>query len=400
MDRVGWLCGGLALAAVVGCGRVPAATAPALPPEVVIVSKPVVKEVVDYEDFTGQTEAVADVSVRARVTGYLDKVLFKEGVEVKQGDPLFAIDSRTYEAQLRQAEADVLQSQAKLRRLESSFKRASALLPAKAISDDDYETILGDRDSAIAAVKLSEAARDLARLNVGFCQVTAPISGRTGRQMIDPGNMVQADQTVLTTIVSLDPIYAYFDIDERTVLRVRRLIRAGTIKSPREAVTPVFLGLADEEGYPHRGVINFAENRMDIGTGTLRIRAVFPNPKRMLSTGLFVRIRFPIGKPHLALLISEQAMGADQGQRYVYVVNDKNEVEYRRLKVGALQDGLRVVESGLVAGDRVVVSGLQRIRPGAKVEPKMAPDKPAAAKPSSPPPATKPKTAAGTKPQP
>jgi RND family efflux transporter MFP subunit len=373
MHQSGWLCGGLLLlVAVVGCGgRTQAVVAPG-PPEV-IVSKPVAREIVDYEDFTGHTEAVADVAVRARVTGYLDKVLFKEGEEVKQGDPLFNIDPRTYQAELLRAEADVLQSQARMRRLQSSYKRAEGLLPAKAISQDDFEVIQGEREASEAAVKLAQATRDLARLNIGFTQVTAPISGRIGHQLIDPGNMVKADDTVLTTIVSQHPIYAYFYVDERTVLKIRRLIRAGVMKSSLEAKMPVLLGLQDEQGFPHEGTVNFVDNRNDAMTGTLRLRGVFPNPERIILPGLFARIRLPIGKSHSALLISEQALGSDQGQKFVYVVNDKNEVVYRQVKVAALQDGgFRAIEDGLAAGERVVVAGLQRIRPGVKVRPKMA----------------------------
>ena len=172
--------------------------------------------------------------------------------------------------------------------------------------------------------------------------------------------------------MSLDPIYAYFDVDERTMLRVRRLIRSGKVKSSQEAAMPVFLGLVDEEGFPHEGTVNFVDNRVDAMSGTLRIRGIFPNSKRILSPGLFARIRLPIGKPHAAILISEQALGSDQGQRFVYIVNDDNKVVYRRVKVGPLQDGLRVVEEGLAEGERVVVSGLQRIKSGDTVEPKDA----------------------------
>jgi RND family efflux transporter MFP subunit len=261
-----------------------------------------------------------------------------------------------------------------LERLESSFKRAQTLLPQNAISPDDYDTIKGDRDAAIATVTSSEAACDLAQLDLNYTKVTAPIGGRIGRQLVDPGNLVQGETTsptALTTIVAVDPIYVYFYVDERTVLRLRRLVRAGVIKSSHEAKLPVQLGLLDEEGFPHEGTINFVDNRDDVNSGTLLIRAIFPNPQRMLSPGLFARVRLPIGNPHRAILISEQALGSDQGQRFVYVVNDEEEAVYRRVKVGSLHDGLRVVEEGLSPEDRVVVIGLQRIRPGAKVVAKM-----------------------------
>jgi len=346
-------------AMLAGCDR-PQAAAPPSRPSVVVVSLPVVQETTDYEDFTGRTEAVAGVEVRARVTGYLDKVLFKEGTEVNQGDPLFEIDPRSYQAELKRAEANLLQAQSRLKRLQRDFKRASELLPERAISQDDFDRVSGDRDEAAAAV------------NLNFTRVIAPLSGRISRQLIDPGNMVKADETPLTTIVKLDPIYAYYDEDERTMLRVRRLIRAGAVKSIREAAVPVLLGLVDEEGFPHVGRIDFVDNRVDSMTGTLRLRGVFENANRLLSPGLFVRIRVSIGKPHPAILISEQALGTDQGQNFVYVVNDKNEVVYRRVKLGPLQGGLRVIEEGLATGERVITNGLQRVRPGVKVEPKLA----------------------------
>lgn len=333
---------------------------------------PVVREITDYEEYSGRIEAVASVEVRARVTGYLDKVLFKEGTEVKQGDPLFEIDPRSYLADLKRTEAIVLQSEAHLQRLQLDYNRAAALLPARAISQEEFDKIVGDRNEAAAAVRLAEAARDLAQLNLGFTKVLAPITGRISRQLIDPGNMVKADETPLTTIVAWDPIYAYFDVDERTILRVRRLIRAGKMKSAREAAAPVHLGLLDENGFPHTGTINFIDNRVDAMTGTLRLRGIFENSERLLSPGLFVRVRVPIGKSRSAILISEQTLGTDQGHKFVYVVNGENKVEPRRVQVGALQNGLRVIEEGLAKGERVIFSGLQRVRPGVEVKPKQA----------------------------
>ena len=335
------------------------------------MSLPVTQDVTDYEDFTGRTEAVATIEIRARVTGYLDKVLFKEGTEVKQGDPLFEIDRRTYQADCDRAEANLLQARAHLNRLQADLRRAASLLPSKSISQEDYDKVAGDCAEAEAAVKVSEAALHSARLNLDFTIVSAPISGRISRQLIDPGNLAKADDTLLTMLVSLDPIYAYFDVDERTMLRIRRLIRSGKVKSAREAEVSVLLGLADEEGFPHEGTINFVDNRVDATTGTLRLRGIVANPKRLFSPGMFLRVRVPIGDPHRAILVSERALGSDQGQKFVYVLNDKNEVTYRRVKVGALEGGLRVIEEGLAMGEKVIVTGLQRIRPGARVDPKM-----------------------------
>jgi RND family efflux transporter MFP subunit len=371
MNRTQWMLVLFSCVVLLGCGRrqvPPVATKSSE----VVVSLPVVKQVTDYEDFTGRTQAVKRVEVRARVSGYLEKVLFKEGYEVNQGDPLFEIDRRTYDAVLNQAQATMVQAQAHLARLELDFKRAAELLPLRSISREEYDKAVGDREEAIAAVKMAEAARDLAQLNLGFTTVTAPLTGRISNQMIDPGNMVKADETALTTIVAVDPVYAYFDVDERTMLRVRRMIRAGKIKSSQEAAMPVFASLVDEEGYPHEGTINFVDNRLDDMAGTLRLRGVFPNPNRILSAGLFVRVRLPIGKAHPAILVPDRALGSDQGQKFVYVTNDKNEVVYRRVKVGRTQDGMRVIEEGLAEGEWVIVEGLQRARPGSKVEPKVA----------------------------
>jgi RND family efflux transporter MFP subunit len=335
-----------------------------------MVSLPISKYVTDYEDFTGRTEAVAMVEIRARVTGYLENARFKEGAEVEKGDVLFEIDPRPYQADLAKAEANVIQAEAHQRRMDSDFRRAQRLLPQNSISREEFDKIVGDRAEGEASLGVARASRDLSKLNLNFTKVTAPIGGRISRRLIDPGNMVKADETALTTIVSLDPIYAYFDVDERTLLRLRRVVQEGKASSDTTGVA-VLMGLADEEGYPHQGTINFEDNRVDSGTGTLRVRAVFPNPKRVLSPGLFARIRLPVGTAHPAILIAEQALSTDQGQKFVYVLNDKNEVSYRPVSVGRLHDGLRVINKGVGKDDRVVVSGVQRIRPGAKVEPKM-----------------------------
>ena len=279
---------------------------------------------------------------------------------------LFEIDPRTYEADKSKAEAALAQSQAHLERLAKDLKRAQELLPTRSIAQGDYDQIAGDYKEAGAAVKTAQAALRLANLNLEFTKVRAPCDGRVSKQLIDPGNMVQADQTPLTTIVTLDPIYAYFDIDERTLLQLRRMVRAGKLKSAREAKVKILLRLADEDGYPHEGTIDFADNRVDTMTGTLRLRGVFPNPKRILSPGMFARIRVPIGEPHRAILVPEEALGSDQGQKFLYVVNGDNEATYRRVQVGSLHDGLRVIKSGLTEEDRVILDGLQRIKPGTR----------------------------------
>ncbi|MEI8371363.1 MAG: efflux RND transporter periplasmic adaptor subunit [Planctomycetota bacterium] len=373
----------LSLAVILnGCSRSQSKTSEPLPPEV-NVSTPVTREITDLVEFTGHTEAVNSIVVRAMVTGYLDKVLFKEGDEVAENARLFKIDPQIYEAQLAQARANRELAQEHLKRLEADLRRAKSLLPGKAISQEDFDKVEGDRNEAKAGVGVAEAAEKLAQQNVDYTTITAKIGGRISRQMIDPGNMVRANDTPLTSIVSLDTMYAYFDIDERTMLQIRRLVRAGKVRSAHEGDTKIRLGLADEEGFPHVGTINFIDNQVDVPTGTLRLRGLFPNPNRILSPGMFVRIRVPIGDPHQSLLVSERALGSDQGQKFLYVLNDKDEVAYRRVEVGALNDGLRVIQSGLKAGERVILSGLQRVRPGMKVNAKniaMAPkDLPASA---------------------
>ncbi|MFL5330108.1 MAG: efflux RND transporter periplasmic adaptor subunit [Gemmataceae bacterium] len=358
------------LLAGVGCNRKPP-TAEPKPPEVLVAS-PVQKPVTEFEEFTGRTEAVRSVEVRARVTGYLDRVNFKEGADVKEGDLLFEIDPRTYSADVDRAAANLGVAEAHFNRLSADYKRAQAMVKRSAMSEEEFERVAGDRLEAEASVRASRAQLDLAKLNLSFTKLTAPLSGRISRQMVDPGNLVKADETMLTTIITSDPMYAYFDVDERTLLRLRRMVREGRIQSAREAALPVELGLTDEEGFSMNGTIDFVDNRLVTNTGTLRVRGLFANPKRILSPGLFVRIRMPVGQPRPAIMVPEQSLGTDQGQKFIYVVDDKNVVQYRRVKVGPQQENLRAIEQGVAMGDRVIVSGLQRVRPGLTVDPKMA----------------------------
>ncbi|HEV3084045.1 MAG TPA: efflux RND transporter periplasmic adaptor subunit [Gemmataceae bacterium] len=363
-----WLCI-LCGALCAGCERGQAQLPP--PPQTpeVKVSLPVTRQVTDYEDFPGRLDAVNAVEVRARVSGYLDKMHFTEGADVKKGDVLFEIDPRPYKAELARAEGNVAQSEGHLKRLEADYQRALTLYPKGAMGREDFDRTTGDRTEAVGALAVSRAARDMARLNMEFTKVLASQNGRISRRMIDPGNMVKADETPLTTIVSLDPIYAYFDLDERTTLRLQRLFRQDKIKWATDAGLPVLLGLADEDAFPRQGTINFADNRVDADTGTWRLRGLFKNADHALSPGMFVRIRLPVGTPYQATLISEQAISSDQGRKYVYVVDKSDKVESRPIKIGRLHDGLRVITSGLKTDDRVVVSGLQRVRPGMEVNP-------------------------------
>jgi RND family efflux transporter MFP subunit len=356
---------------VIGCTQT-ASVAPPAAPTPVNVSRPVEQYVTDYAEFTGRTAAVDSVEVRARVWGYLDKVNFKEGELVKKGDVLFEIDPRTYEAHLRQAEGNLASMEARLKRLDADLERAKRTIITGAMSRENYDKILGEHAEVVASLQSLRAAVELARLDLGFTKVTAPVSGRVGRALVTVGNLIQSGQTggtVLTTLVSVDPIYVYFDVDERTVLRVRQLIREGRAKSARETEWHIALALALERGYPHEGTINFVDNQLNPRTGTLRIRGVFPNKDEAISPGFFGRVRVPIGFPHRSLQVSDRSIDTDQGQKIVYVVNKDNKVLSRPVQLGALHDGLRVIEEGLKQSDRVLVSGLQQVRPGDLVEP-------------------------------
>jgi RND family efflux transporter MFP subunit len=391
---------GLVSALLTGCAEEAPRTKGFETPKVE-VAFPATETVSDFEAFTGRFEAIFTVEIRARVTGYLDKVHFADGDEVNEGALLFEIDPRPYETELKRTEASLLQSEAHQRRLNADQKRANGLYSRAAIGPEEYDRIMGDFSEAQAAVGVAHAARDMARLSLEFTKVKAPISGRLSRRLVDPGNMVQADVTPLTTIVSLDPLYVYFEVDERTLLRLRRLAREGRIKTRTSgSVIPIMVGLADEVDedtgdflFPHQGEIDFSDNKVDPATGTLQLRGKIANPKsqagtRVLSPGLFAHVRLPVGDPHPALLVPEQALARDQGQRVVYVVETRTETQkddnnkprtvevekaFKRLvEVKPYSKGRMVIEKGLKPGERVVVSGLQRIRNDTKVRPFMA----------------------------
>jgi RND family efflux transporter MFP subunit len=356
-----------------GCGQAVSAPAAKKADPAVTVTYPITDVVSEYEDFTGQTMALFSVDIRARVTGYLDKVLFEDGIEVEKGTPLFEIDARPYKADYDRTEATVVQSEAHLKRLDADYHRVANLFARGNASREEFDRVAGDRAEAEASVGIAKANRDLAKLNLEYTRVYAPIAGRLSRRQVDPGNLVMQDNTILTSIVSLDPMFVYFDVDEQTVLRLRRLVREGKIRSRAEAEIPVLAALSDETDYPHRGTINFSDNKVDPNTGTLRVRGIIENPKpspnalRVLSPGMYMKVRLPVGTPHEALLVPEQSVGADQGRKFVYVVDDKNTIVEREVQVGVLNEGFRVIQSGLKPKERVVYRGLQRIRPKMKV---------------------------------
>jgi membrane fusion protein, multidrug efflux system len=370
-----WFCLFAGLCAI-GCSHGPEAAPPSAP--TVTVAVPLERTVQDFKDFTGRTDAVETVSVRARVSGYITKIPFKEGTEVKKGDVLFEIDVRPYKAVLDQATGQLEQAKAAATLAEANYKRAKELANQRvsAISKQDLDTSASQYATSKGQLETAQANVDSAQLNVDFCTVRAAIDGRVSRYLITVGNLVSQDQTVLTTIVSQDPMYAYFDVDEQTLLQVQQLIREGRMKSARTSSdVPVLMELSDEQGFPHRGSINFVDNRVDPATGTLQVRGLFNNPivkgSRMLSPGLFVRTRVFLGEPYQALLIPQDAVVSDQGQDSVYLVNAQDEVENRKVNLGQLHEGLRAVMHGLAANERIIIRGLQRVRPGAKVRPKL-----------------------------
>jgi membrane fusion protein, multidrug efflux system len=358
-----------------GCSKESTAQPPAAPPTVGVM-KPVEREITDYTEFTGRLQAPFTVDIRARVTGYIVKMPFVEGSEVKEGDLLFEIDPRPYQAQLDRAQGEVLLNEAKLKLAKADNVRAQGIakVNAGAISKQDLDKYAAAEDEAEAAVEASKANLETYKLNLEFTRVTAPIAGQVSRYNLTIGNLVNADMTVLTTVVSQDPMYVYFDVDEQSFLKIARQMMEQQTQAIQEKVFPFQIALGDEQGYPHEGVLNFANNVVSSSTGTLTVRGEMPNPassagRRLLRPGMFVRVRLPIGKPRQAVLISEKALGNDQGRRYVWVVDDAGKVTYRRVTVGPLQDdGMRVIEKGLTTSETVIVSGLQLVQAGMVVK--------------------------------
>ncbi len=375
------------MAASAGCRRTPPQVAPHEAP-VLPVSHPVEREVTDYVDFTGRTEAVKAVDIRPRVTGYLLQMPFREGAEVKTGDLLFEIDPGPYDAQVIQAQSQVTLNEAQLKLAKANFARAQLLLEKKAISQQEFDTEEASVEEAKARIEASKASLALYKLNVGFTKVTSPIDGQVSRYYLTSGNLVNQDQTLLTTVVSLDPMYVYFDMDEPTLLRIRSAINSGAIRVADDGNFPVMMGLQRDEDFPQHGTVDFFNNQVNSATGSIAVRGVFNNPKpkggtRLLSPGMFVRVRLPIGVPHPALLVIDRAIGSDQGLKFVYVIDSDHKVQYRRVTTGVLQqDGLREITKGLAADDWVLVGGLPQVRPQMEVqtEPRAMPtlDQPAA----------------------
>lgn len=371
----------LALGGASGCRESTGTAAPAPKPPEVTISQVVQRSVVDQEEFTGRMEAVESVEVRARVRGYLNSVHFKDGQEVKAGDLLFEIDPRTFEAEVKNAEGQKEQWIAKRDKAKADVTRYEGLVPTGAASAQDLDKARAELGEAVAAIASSDATIDRAKLDLEFSKITAPIDGQVGQALITKGNLVQSGpgaDALLTTIVTVNPMYVYFGVNERTLLRFRARARAtqpagGSDPSVSDLKIPVQLSLATEDDFQHKGVIDFADNRVDSSTGTIRVRAVFDNARRVFKPGLFARVRVPTSSSYQALLVAQTAVGTDQGQKYVLVVDDKGVVERRFVKLGSLQDdGLQVISDGLQGSEWIVVNGLQRARPGKPVTPQKA----------------------------
>jgi multidrug efflux system membrane fusion protein len=355
-----------AIAAVVtastwGCSA-PPPSAP--PPPAVTVAAVEQRNITEWDEFSGRLEAVDAVEIRPRVSGYIQKVAFTAGSEVRKGDLLFQIDPRPYQAELARAEGELAQAHSAAALASRTLERSKPLAAAQAISREDFDNRTAAAERAAAAESAARAAVETARLNLEWTSVRSPLAGRAGRAEVTAGNLVQAGGGVrLTTVVSLDPIYVSFDADERSFLKYAA--RARTEGRGRQ--TPIYLGLSNEDGFPHEGHVDFVDNQLDPRTGTIRARAIFSNEDRSFTPGLFARLKLEGSARYRATVVSDRAVGVDQDKKFVLVLRSDSTVEYRPIQLGRLVDGYRVVTEGLKAGEQIVVNGLQRTRPGMKV---------------------------------
>jgi RND family efflux transporter MFP subunit len=365
---------GALLAALVGLSgcKSEATTAQEAPAPQVSVASALERDVTEWDEFTGRLEAVESVEVRPRVTGYIESVNFTEGSTVKKGDLLFVIDPRPYQAELSKAEAELARAVARSELAVADEGRSAKLLDIKAVSREEYDSRVNGSREAKADVAAARAAVDSAKLNLEFTRITAPISGRVSKAAVTAGNLVTGGSNtaaLLTTVVSLDPMYVTFEGDEQIYLKYNELARRGERASSRDEPNPVLMGLANEDGYPHHGAMVFVDNQVDPRTGTIRARASFENKDGFLTPGLFARVKLLGHNSYRAVLVDDRAIGTDQSQKFVYVIDAQNKVTYRPVTVGRLSDGLRIVQKGLQSGEIVVVNGLQRVRPGVVVAP-------------------------------
>ena len=353
--------------ALIGCNK--QAPPPESQPPPVTIAKPVQKEIIEWDYYTGRTAAVENVNITPRVSGYIDNVSFRAGDRVNKGDLLFVIDPRPYQAALDQAKAQLSEAQANQQLQDANFARQDKLRLNGVIAKEDYDTSLSNKNQAAARVLAGAASVESAQLNLTFTRVISPIRGLIARELVTVGNLVQTDTTLLTNIVSVDPIYAYFNVDERSVLRYQQQVRLGKLPNARHEAVSVYLQLANENGFPHQGSIDFINNQFNTSTGTLEVRGLFSNANGVLIPGAFVRIRVAGSPLTPALLVSDRAVGTDQGQKYVLVVDKDNVVVVKPVVLGPEAEGLRVVRTGLTADDQVIINGIVNARPGSKVSP-------------------------------
>ncbi len=368
-----WWSAGLSAIPVLLSAQLALAQAAPPPPPAVTVSPPLQKEITEWDEFTGQFAAVDYVEVRARVSGYLTEIHFEDGQMVKQGDLLFVIDPRPYEATLAAAQAQLGQANAQLDLAQRQLDRSSELKTKGFEPVANYDQRVSELKVAAAAVESAKAAIRSAELNVEFTQIKAAVSGRISNHLVSVGNLVSGGEgsgtTLLTTIVSLDPIYFDFDMSEADYLAYQRATEKGLMKSTRDRSVPVALHLTDEKVWPHQGKLNFVDNQVDRNSGTIRVRAEFPNPDFFLTPGQFGRIRIPGSEPYEAILVPDAAVVTDQSRKEVMVVGDDGTVVPKVVRVGPSYDNLRIIRSGLAASERIVIDGIMRARPGAKVTP-------------------------------
>ncbi len=378
----------LILVATVGCDKQASPQAMAPPAMEVSVATVPEREITEWDEYTGRLEAVETVEIRPQVGGILQQVNFEEGRDVKKGDVLFVIDPRPFQAEFDRAQAQVEQARTAATLAEADLARAQKLVATRAISQEEFDSRTAARVSALAAVKAAEAAVEVAQLNLSFTRVISPIDGRVGRAEVTTGNLVTGGQsgqaTRLTTVVSLSPMYVYFEAAEQNYLKYMDLARSGQRPLSREHANPVHMAVGNETEYKHQGYMDFVDNRVNAATGTLLGRAVFPNPDRFLVPGMFVRVRLIGTNKYRGALINDRAIMTDQDRRFVLVVGAGDKLEYRAITTGPIIDGLRTVREGLKPGERIIVNGLQRVRPGMVVKPRMVPMEGEPAAPAAP----------------
>jgi len=361
---------GAVVVSLSGCGK--GAEQAQAPPEV-MVAQVLSQKITDWDEYTGRFQAIDTVEVRPRVSGYIDQILFREGQPVTKGDTLIVIDPRPYQAEFDRAKANLALAKAQRELATLEAERVHKLKDSGAVSQEEFDERLSTVHQQEASVAAAQAEYDAASLNLSFTKVQAPIDGVASRAEITRGNLVTGGNnggTLLTTIVSTDPMYVYFEGDEHAYLRYNQLARAGERPSSRNFANPVRVGLANEEGFPHPGHMDFVDNQLNVRTGTIRGRAVIDNKQGLFTPGMFARVQLLGSGKRDAILIEERAIGTDQTQNFVLVLGAENKVDYRPVELGRAMGGLRIVDKGLKAGDVIVVNGLQRVRPGTQVTPK------------------------------